>query len=375
MENFSDKFCFSGVEWIAGELGIPPPSCLTDEAPVRGRLALGDAIAFPGLINSHDHLEFNCYPPMGSPPYRDFVEWSRDVQARPELIEIVEAIPQVTRAQFGLLKNLLWGVTAVADHGGKAISRSEAVAVLTRYRSLHSPELEPWGPLRLLAGGGTVVLHIAEGTTPESRRRALAFLRWNLFRRPIAGVHAVSLEGDDFGRLTALIWCPASNLFLFGQTADVGTAARRTRILFGTDATLSAPGTIWDHLLQARGVLPEQEIFASLTTQAARFWRLPSSRWQQDFVVARRRKAGKWDAFFSITPDDILLVVRGGKIMLVDAALAAAVAPPEEFFPIAWKETRKHVRMPVETMFAELGKAAPEFDRMALIERFAGAPS
>src|SRR5579859_8165514 len=150
-----------------------------------------NTFTFPGLINSHDHLEFNCYAPTGLPPYQDFRGWARDVQAAREVLSAVEAIPLKLRRRFGVLKNLLWGVTAVADHGGRPGESGGPVAVLTPYKDLHSPELgraRSW-----LAGLGPVVLHLAEGVTEDSRRRALRYLRWNLWRRPVVGVHGVGL--------------------------------------------------------------------------------------------------------------------------------------------------------------------------------------
>ena len=327
--------------WIGD--GPPPPDLPQD---------LGDAIAFPGLINSHDHLEFNCYAPTGKPPYRDFVGWAEDVQAAREVMGSVEAIPLALRRRFGLLKNLLWGVTAVADHGGAEPEGDDPLTVLTPYKDLHSAE---FGRRRSWFNGlGPVVIHLAEGDTPACRKRALGYLRWNLLRRPVAGVHGVALKGDDFEQLAALVWCPGSNLFLFGRTADAATAARRTTLLFGTDSTLSAPGTLWDHLRYARGSVREPEIFKALTLAPGRFWKTPT---RHDFVVARRRTAHKWDAFFALTPDDILLVVKDGKPVLADRPLG------EDFHAIG----SKYVRMPVPAMIEEVGRY---IDPAALIARF-----
>lgn len=352
------------LTWLGSEVGLPMPAWLGDLLQRCGHA--GDVIAFPGLVNSHDHLDFNCYPPTGAPPYGDVIAWSRDVQAKRTLIETIEAIPAPIRTQFGLLKNLLWGVTAVADHGGRP--SSGPITVLTCHACLHSPEAERWGRLKLLAGSNTVVAHIAEGTTPESRARARRFLRWNLRHRPIAGVHAVSFEAEDFARLEALIWCPASNLFLFGRTADVAAAAQRTRILFGTDSTLSAPGTLWDHLRQVRGMLPDHDLLASLTVKAGDFWNLPPSHWQNNFVVARRRRADRWDSFFALTPADILLVVSGGEIALADSALAEGLALSGSFSTVA--DTQKFVRLPVPDMVRQIREAS--LDQAALFDRLTG---
>lgn len=335
--------------WI-GE-GMPPPD-LPD--------GLGEIIAFPGLINSHDHLDFNCYAPTGLPPYADFVGWAVDVQAAREVLVAVEQIPLSLRRRFGLLKNLLWGVTSVADHGGEPQQSDDPIAVLTPFKDLHSPEFgrkRSW-----LGGSGPVVMHLAEGSTAASRRRALRYLRWNLRRRPVAGVHGVSLRGRDFDKLAALIWCPASNLFLFGKTADAAEAARRTTLLFGTDSTLSAPGTLWDHLRTARQTVEAPKLFSALTGTADQFWKLPA---RHDFVVARRHRLDPWDAFFAVTPEDILLVVKNGQPVLADRSLGA---PGPGFQALG----RKYVRLPLPAMIEEVGRY---IDPAALISRFTGTAS
>ena len=36
-----------------------------------------NAIAFPGLINSHDHLDFNLFPQTGHRIYNNYTEWGK----------------------------------------------------------------------------------------------------------------------------------------------------------------------------------------------------------------------------------------------------------------------------------------------------------
>ena len=42
-------------------------------------------------------------------------------------------------------------------------------------------------------------------------------------------------------------------------------------------------------------------------------------------VVARKKVPDSWDAFFAVDPEDVLLVVRGGSVVLSDASLEAVV--------------------------------------------------
>ena len=82
------------------------------------KLNFENCIAFPGLINSHDHLEYNLYPRLGHKIYGDYVEWGNDIHIKDkELINSIESVPAELRLQFGVLKNLICGVTFVAHHG------------------------------------------------------------------------------------------------------------------------------------------------------------------------------------------------------------------------------------------------------------------
>src|SRR5581483_2689968 len=71
-----------------------------------------DAIVFPGLINSHDHLDFNLFPQLGNRKYNNYVEWGDDIHKQnKDIIDKVLKVPQKLRVQWGIYKNLLNGVT------------------------------------------------------------------------------------------------------------------------------------------------------------------------------------------------------------------------------------------------------------------------
>jgi cytosine/adenosine deaminase-related metal-dependent hydrolase len=217
-----------------------------------------------------------------------------------------------------------------------------------------------------------VVLHTAEATTAASRKRALDFVRWNAFGRRVIGVHGVALKDDDFAKLDALVWCPASNLFLLGRSADIAVAKETTTILFGTDSTVSADGTIWDHLRTARelGGLSDPELFNALTEDAERAWRLETS----DFVIAKRREPDRWAAFFSITPADILLVVSNGQVVMADEEIVEASSEIASALSLLELDgCRKWIRMDVHSLAASFEASAPSLDFDSTMQRLMGA--
>src|ERR1700690_697652 len=77
-----------------------------------------DAIIFPGLINSHDHLDFNLFPQLGNRIYNNYIEWGEDIHLQnKKAIDSILKIPQELRIQWGIYKNLLNGITTVVNHG------------------------------------------------------------------------------------------------------------------------------------------------------------------------------------------------------------------------------------------------------------------
>src|SRR6478736_7823521 len=63
-------------------------------------LYFDNALVFPGLINSHDHLEFNLFPQLGNFVYKSYLEWGSDIhQQDKDIINAVIKIPKQLRAE------------------------------------------------------------------------------------------------------------------------------------------------------------------------------------------------------------------------------------------------------------------------------------
>ncbi|HEY3825499.1 MAG TPA: hypothetical protein VGL82_13125, partial [Bryobacteraceae bacterium] len=78
---------------------------------------LSGHLLLPGLINAHDHLEFNLFPRLGRGPWPNASAWAAEVH-RPEESPVKEhlRVPKNVRLIWGGIKNLLSGVTTVAHH-------------------------------------------------------------------------------------------------------------------------------------------------------------------------------------------------------------------------------------------------------------------
>jgi cytosine/adenosine deaminase-related metal-dependent hydrolase len=346
----------------------------TPDAPFS--LSFGQDLAFPGLVNSHDHLDFNSFPRLGHYPYPNYVEWGNDIHARDKgLINQVLRIPKALRILWGIYKNLLNGVTTVVNHGPPLQVSNELITIYQPCCSLHSVRLEKHWKLKLnLPGhlGHPCVIHIGEGTDPVSGQEIDALIRWNIFRRPLIGVHGVAMSGQQAASFSALVWCPDSNLFLLGKTAGLQELKHHTRILFGTDSTVSGSWNLWEQLrgAQATGMATPQEIYDMVTVNAAAVWHLPHTGRlapgrQADVVIARNKSTcGFLDGFFQVNPEDILLVVHRGEIKLFDETLSPQLERqdrlPAGFSSFSIGQERKFVKGNLPALVAEITSHHPE---------------
>jgi len=294
-------------------------------------LTFDRAIIFPGLINSHDHLDFNLFPALGNQTYNNYTEWGRHIhKTYKESINSILKIPEVLREQWGVYKNLLCGVTTVVNHGKKIKKQSWPINVYEECQNIHSVQFERKWKLSLnnpFKKRLPVVVHVGEGIDESSFKEIDRLTNWNLLKRPLIGVHGVAMNETQVQAFKALIWCPESNYFLLNKTAPVNRLKKHTTILFGTDSTLTGRWNIWEHIRLARKTkfLADEELYDTLTGNAAFTWGTNSGTIAEgkdaDLVVAKMKYDTPSESFFSIDPQDIMLVIHQGKISLFDEEL------------------------------------------------------
>jgi cytosine/adenosine deaminase-related metal-dependent hydrolase len=339
------------------------------------KIAFEHAIAFPGLINSHDHLDFNLFAQTGNRIYNNYAEWGKDIHCQnKEAINNVLKIPQHLRIQWGLYKNLLNGITTVVNHGAKLKINASFISVLQNNYSLHSIQFEKHWHIKLnnfFAKKQPYVIHVGEGTDELAHKEITTLVKTNFLNKSLFTVHGVAMDEEQAKNFKALIWCPASNFFLLNATADIKRLKTKTRILFGTDSTLTADWNLWNHLRLARktGMMNDSELFNSLT-------KTPSVAWDQDYtgmisvnksadiVIAKPIDSKGFDAFYSLNPKNIQLVLHGGKIRLFDEEIKDQLAvydfPISQFSKINIDGNGKYVYGDVPQLIREVKSYYPE---------------
>lgn len=252
------------------------------------RVDLAGRHVLSGLVNGHDHLGFAGFPPLGRPPYGSVYAWAEDVRAGQGDARATAAlaVDLHDRLLLGGLRNLFAGVTTVVHHDDwhTALARSGVgvwrarlgawrcgdvtprpafpVRVLRRYAHAHSPGLtRDLAATRPRSVRVPWLLHAAEGTDARAAGEiaALAAAGWLAPNTVLA--HAVAATAGDAATLAAsgasVVWCPESNLYLYGTTAPVAVLrAAGVRLGLGSDSPLSGARDALSNLAAARRTAP-----------------------------------------------------------------------------------------------------------------------
>jgi len=269
-------------------------------------------------------------------------------------------------------KNLLNGITTVIQHGEHLKIENPVIDVVQNCHSLHSVGREKNWKLKLnnpFANRQPFVIHVGEGTNKESSEEIDKLIRWNLFKRQLIGVHGVSMNHLQARAFEALIWCPASNYFLLNATAKINEIKRETKILFGTDSTVSANWNLWEQLRLARKtkLLSDEELFISLTSLPASVWKLTNRGAigrgnYADIVVAKKvNDSHPMNSFFDIHPEEILVIVKNGEVILLDESLLSQLPlNVNKFSKVSINSIAKYVKGDLSKVVKHIKEYAPD---------------
>jgi cytosine/adenosine deaminase-related metal-dependent hydrolase len=320
-------------------------------AAVGGGAGAGDLVVdlrgdrlLPGLINAHDHLHLNTLAPLESTGHwRHAREWVSQVNLRRQTDPAFEsrvAVALDERLLIGGVKNLLSGVTTVAHHDPLypfLLGERFPTGVLTNYGWSHSLYIDGEERVRnaylRTPAHWPWIIHAAEGVDEEAagefdRLDTLGCLGANTLI-----VHGIALDFAQRTRLedaaAGLIWCPSSNLRLFGRTAEVGELARRGRVALGTDSRFSGSRDLLCELRAARDISAlEADTLESLVTRdAAALLRLTDRGALRIGARADLLVLPDGMTLCNASRADIRLVVLGGRALYADADYARLVAP------------------------------------------------
>jgi cytosine/adenosine deaminase-related metal-dependent hydrolase len=313
--------------------------------PTRGDrvVDLAGARLLPGLVNAHDHLQFDNF---ARTRFRDshvhVAEWIADVTAhrhRDSQLVAGLSLDIESRLFAGGFKNLLSGVTTVAHHDAYHAAFDAPdfpIRVPRQYGWAHSlgvdREAGVAASYHATPADWPWIVHAGEGVDAAAREEFARLEALGCIRGNTLLVHALGFDAVQMARLiaaeAAVIWCPSSNVYLFGRTLDPLALSLAGRLAIGSDSRLSGARDLLDELRAARDAAPESAPFLEMlvTQHNARLLGLEdrgalTRGALADLVVLPRRPLA------DVQRAELRMVMVGGEMRYGDADLAAALAP------------------------------------------------
>ncbi len=353
----SESAVFTGRVWIGddgrivavteGRSAGPPGSAGATVVDV------GTSLVVPGLVDLHNHLAYNTLPlwtePKQQTPFLHHNSWTKaDSYSKATTwpaYALITACPQELLA-YVEAKAIVGGTTSIQGSPPKNKPRNGWLV-----RNIDDESFDSRNPNLIYASvltmktaaladrankmrnGSVFIYHCSEGRRGSIVAREFTDAEQAGCLRPeFVAVHTNAVDPEwyqDWRTPGAIAWSPFSNLWLYGQTADVPAArAAGVSVCLGSDWAPSGTKQIQGELKSARltadalgWTLTDFDIVAMATSLPgdvlARAWgrqvgRL-QPRAQADLVVIdAKRGADPFSTIVSSTEDDIDLVVIDG---------------------------------------------------------------
>ena len=310
---------------------------------------------FPGLIELHNHLSYNCLPLWNVPKlYSNRNQWSGIPEYQQRIsfpMNILGKTPGYVEAivRYVECKCLAGGVTT-----SQGIMLFSNAGIKKYYRGVvrnvedtddadlpevdaHIPDIAARDTERFfkqLQKSSCLLLHLSEGTNASARKHFedLKFNDNNWAITPaLTGIHCVALTKEDFTIMkqkgASMVWSPFSNLLLYGKTADIKSAKTSgITIALGSDWSPSGSKNLLGELKIAKLYSDENgqlfsnyELVAMATKNAAHIIKwdkelgtLEKGKRADLLVIGKQDEADPYSTLLHASEKSVSLVVING---------------------------------------------------------------
>ena len=326
-----------------------------------------DAVISPGLINPHDHISFADVPPqITSERFEHRHDWRKGLRGHKKVgtPKVADAKQAVRAAE---LRFLAGGATSSVSSGGTpGLIRNLDGAAAALEGLTAKPAVFDTFPLgdssgAMLASGCAYptrtttaeiagyegyLPHIAEGVDSEAHNEMVCQngagpdAAFNLIQRQTAIIHGIAVTAEDVAQFrtqkAALVWSPRSNISLYGNTAPaVMYDQLGVQIALGTDWLPSGSMNLQRELKCADELndkhfdkhFSNKQLWQMVTANAAFAAGMAHTigslkpGYLADIAIFNAKSNKEYRAVIDAQPDDVVLVMRGGKALYGDATL------------------------------------------------------
>jgi cytosine/adenosine deaminase-related metal-dependent hydrolase len=174
-------------------------------------------------------------------------------------------------------------------------------------------------------------------------------------------VHGIGLRPSDLQAMASvgasLCWCPGSNLYLYGQTADLPTLVRAgINVTLGTDSSLSGETNLLDELRTAYRYLLDRVEQLPLENRSVEQWLVEAVTTRAAYALLRQDRSGRIAPGYradmlvlpdrGLTPYETLLEAQMSDIALLCRA-GVPVYGDERFLPLFEQSASPYSRVSV----------------------------
>jgi SAM-dependent methyltransferase len=330
-------------------------------------------LVLPGLVNAHDHLEFALFPRLGKGGYKNFIEWADDIHHPPApVIAEHRRVPREVRLWWGGIRNLLCGATSVCHHNPfepDVFTSEFVVRVLRDYGWAHSLPLDPDAAVKKneTPEDQPFFLHLAEGVDEKCSREIFGLHSAGGLDYNTVVIHGLGLGLDGMKLLRStgagLIWCPSSNLFMFGKTLSAEEIRGLPNVAIGSDSPLTSCGDLLDEVHCASQLLPSsaEAIYGYVTRQPAKLLHLRNGEGSlrigglADLIAVRDTGLTPAETLLTLSHGDVELVLMGGRVQLAsDEVMRRLPAGSRQGLQsLAMAGIVRWIRAPLKRLFKE----------------------
>ncbi len=349
-------------------------------------VSCGGAAISPGLINAHDHLNYNNRAPLASTApggvrFQHRHDWRGGTPTPPN-----QHGTGVNDAgmRWNELRHILGGTTSIAAStlaagGLRNLDELEGRDTTLGFQQItyqvfalgdSNETFRPdcgwnfvYGEFQMSQFPG-IVTHTAEGINAyaheEFRCQSMSFMGARDFvERNVGHIHGVGLKTVDYFNMardqSKLVWSPRSNVSLYGNTAQAPIFARFGGVIaLGTDWTYSGSATLNREMKCVADLNPtaydgffsDEDIWKMGTKNAALATGtqvligalLPQKL--ADLAVYRAAPGQLHRAVIDATTDDVALVVRDGDVLFGETDVVTALGQTCDPIDVCGEERR-----------------------------------